>query len=181
MTTKKDLSEIAKKNQNQNQSGGFFNGMMFGTAVGAAAYYIFGTKEGQKLKEQLVNLSKEHYEKFQQTQTGQQLKAQADPIVQKTTKKVKKVVKQTKKTAKNIEKQAKTTHKQVVKTAKTTHKKVEKTIDVVKKDVDKELKQLQNTVSQAQKKADVMEKNLKKAANRIEKKFFMRKGKSLGK
>lgn len=41
--------------------GGFFNGLVVGTALGAAAYFLFATEKGKKIKDELVELSKEHF------------------------------------------------------------------------------------------------------------------------
>lgn len=78
---------------------------------------------------------------------------------------------------KQVEKQV----REQVKEVKKVVKKVEKQAETTKEVAQEELKELQNSVTQAKKTAEEMQKNLQKAASRIEKKFFTRKGKKLGK
>lgn len=75
----------------------------------------------------------------------------------------------------------KQTGEKIVNKAKQLKAQVEENLPVVQEKIQEELQQLEKTTEAARKQADAMEKQLQQTASRIEKKFFMRKGRSLGK
>jgi gas vesicle protein len=169
-------------------SGDFFSGLFAGAVIGAAAYYLFATDEGKKTKEELIHLSKKYLKELEET--AQDLKSTL-PNVKDTIKlpeipapvpeepdlpsaPITQVIEQ-KVT------QQKEELKEKIEEEKLKFEEMKKKTQETKKELNKELKMLETSVEVARKKADQMQDQLEKAASRIERKFFVRKGKSLRK
>jgi len=71
--------------------------------------------------------------------------------------------------------------KELTKDVKKIRKKVESEVQKTQIKAAKELKQLQGKTKEAQERADAMQEKLKKTAAKIEKRFFTKSGRSLGK
>jgi len=71
--------------------------------------------------------------------------------------------------------------KKLTKDVKKIRKKVEKETQKTQIKATKELKQLHSKTKEAQQRADAMQEKLKKTAAKIEKRFFTKSGRSLGK
>lgn len=136
----------AEEYQAKHDSPSFFNGLALGAVVGAAGFFLFGTKKGKKLKKALLESS---------TKTFDNLK----------------------RTAKDLEKKG----RKISKKATVKRAQLEKKAAATQKKVVKEIKQTEKQLKTAQKKAETLKKRLAKAAQTAKKRYFTRRGRSLGK
>lgn len=128
------------------QQPSFLNGLVVGMAAGAAAYFLFATKKGNKIRDQILKNAREGWKDL-------------SDVVEKAEVKGKKLTEGVQNVQNNIETKAKQAQTQIT----------------------KEVSKLQTKVEAAKKKADKAQEDLKKAAEKIEKRFFTKGGRSLGK
>ncbi len=165
-----------------NKNGGFIEGVMVGTAIGATIYYLTATKDGKKLKRQLIEVGRDHFKEISKLENNTVLnklkqsffqaneyKQKYSSIVSQTISEVLPQIDTIKKTTKTSKSRGNVLQSQ---TGSIGHSFIPKS-NLVKK--------VKKNVSIASKKVEKMDKQLKSNAKKIEKKFFTRKGRILKK
>ncbi|NMC35834.1 hypothetical protein GYA49_02200 [Candidatus Beckwithbacteria bacterium] len=115
--------------------GGFFDGMVLGIVVGAAGYFLFGTDEGKKIKDELWIELKKQWEDLdinketvatatqQVVVKAKQLKDQVEENLPEVKQKLQEELKELEKSTQAARKQADAMEKKLQKTASTIEKK----------------------------------------------------------
>lgn len=138
---------------------GFLSGLVLGSALGAAAFFLFGTVKGREIKEKLVEVGKEYFAEFEENlpEIKREFKKASETIMVQS------------------QKIAEKTKDKVVQAAQ------DNLSPAQQKVLQQEVKKLEDTTKEATKKVEQMQAELEKTAQRIEHKFFLRKGKTLKK
>jgi len=178
----------------------FASGLMLGAILGAGAFFLFGTKKGQKLKDELLEIGKKYMSEWEDElkehapkmhDKYENVKARSTELIEKAKEQIPVIqekaqdVSQKAVEAVEIAKQELPALQQ--KTAEITAKAAQ-AIETLRSDlpenkeqVKQEFEKLQESMVEAVAKAEEMQRELKSTAASIEKKFFFKKGRSLGK
>lgn len=178
----------------------FSAGLMLGAVLGAGTFFLFGTKKGQKLKDELLEVGKKYLIEWEDelkehapeiSQKYQEVKERSTQVVEKAKEQIphlqEKAEEINQRAVEAVEKAKQELPALQQKTAEITAKAAQ-AIETLRNDIpgkkeqaEKEIEKLQESMVEAAHKAEQMQRELKSTAASIEKKFFFKKGRSLGK
>jgi len=196
MSDKKNPQSVPS-NKGENS---FTSGVVLGAALGAGAFFLFGTQKGRIIKDELLQIGKEYLEEFEK-----ELKANVPEIHEKyesIKNKSAQVLEEAREQVPVLQEKAEDISQKAVETVEQAKQELpalqQKTAEIAQKaqdaieslrqeipgkkeEVEKEIEKLQESMTEAAHKAETMQQQLRSTAATIERKFFFKKGKSLKK